>query len=378
MKILEHLQEIEAKWEKIEHSYRLSPYNAPMNRTEERDQVMKAYANGQAYNPQFTYASPPEFPIRELNAFICELHPENHPIERLYKEKARNALLGIKAVKTHSPAVITGETCLKYGLPAHSLISEAYVILERVTEPEEPAVNPLAFISAEKAAIRMQNILERVGMQGWKALAYAPMNADASVNRLDKELRLRQEAKFSSATLRRLLMHEIGVHILRYVNGDRQKIQLFKTGFPGYLATEEGLAVYWEEKAGLLETKTLRKYAGRVVAAHLALSNSFWDVFNALVPLLGADMAFNITVRAKRGFTDTSQPGAHTKDIVYLQGYLQVKEYLRDNLDDLSLLFTGKIGLRHIPLVQSLIEKDWGHLPDLLPQDILTLLGNGD
>lgn len=378
MKILEHLQEIEAKWEKIEHSYRLSPYNAPMNRTEEQQRVMKGYANGRIYNPQFIYTSPPEFPIREINAFIRELRPENHPIEQLYEEKAHNALLEIKAVKTHSPAVITRGTCLEYGLPDHSLLDEAHIILEGATELEEPTATSPALISAEEAAIQMQDILERAEIHGWKAVAYAPMNADASVNRLDKELRLRQEAKFSSATLRRLLMHEIGVHILRYVNGDRQKIQLFKTGFPGYLATEEGLAVYWEEKAGLLETKTLRKYAGRVVAAHLALSNSFWDVFNALVPLLGADMAFNITVRAKRGFTDTSQPGTHTKDIVYLQGYLQIKKYLREDLDDLSLLFTGKIGLQHIPLVQSLIEKDWVHLPDLLPQDILTLLDNGD
>lgn len=378
MKILERLQELEVGWEKIEHSYRLSPYNAPLNRKEERERVMKAYTDGQAYNPQFTYTSPPEFPLREIRAFIRELQPENHPIEQLYEEKARNALLEIKAVKTHSPAVITGGTCLEYGLPDHSLLDEAHIILEGATEPEEPTATSSALISAEKAAIQMQDILERAEIHGWKAVAYAPMNADALVNRLDKELRLRQGAKFPPGTLQRLLMHEIGVHILRYANGDRQKIQLFKTGFPSYFATEEGLAVYWEEKAGLLETKTLRKYAGRVVAAHLALSNSFWDVFNTLVPFLGTDMAFNITVRAKRGFTDTSQPGAHTKDIVYLRDYLQVKEYLQENSEDLTLLFTGKIGLQHIPLVKSLIEKDWAHLPDLLPQDILALLDNGD
>lgn len=377
MKIPRRLQELEAKWEKIEYSYRLSPYNAPLNRKEERERVMKAYTDGQAYNPQFTYTSPPEFPIREIRAFIRELQPENHPIEQLYEEKARNALLEIKAVKTHSPAVITGRTCLEYGLPNLSLLNEAHIILERVTESEEPTATSPAPISAEKAASQMQAILERAEMQGWKALAYAPMNADASVNRLDKELRLRQGAEFPPNTLQRLLMHEIGIHVLRYANGGSQKIQLFKTGFPGYLATEEGLAVYWEEKTGLIETKTLRKYAGRVVAAHLALSNSFWDVFNTLAPLLGADMAFSITVRAKRGFTDTSQPGAHIKDIVYLRGYLQVKDYLQENSEDQALLFTGKIGLQHIPLVKSLIAKGLAHLPNLLPQDILTLVENG-
>ena len=39
--------------------------------------------------------------------------------------------------------------------------------------------------------------------------------------------------------------------------------------------TEEGLAVYMEEKAGLLSNAILKRHAGRVVAVDLSLQRSF-------------------------------------------------------------------------------------------------------
>lgn len=365
---LERLQSLELEWEDIEQSYRLSPYNAPSNREQECRQVLMADSAGEVYNPQFEYQSPPEYPVARIREFMARLIPDQSPLEMLYYDKAFQELLAIRCVQTHCPDVITGASCLAYGLPNHQLLTEAQSILARYSTS---GVMPVNDMPAEQAAAWMQAALERADIQGWHATPFEPMNATMSVNRLDKQIRIRKDATFAHDALCRLLVHEIGVHVLRYENGVIQPIQLFHNGFTGYIDTEEGLAVYNEENAGVLEADTLRKYAGRVLAAHLALNQSFFEVFQALVPIFGPEMAFEITVRAKRGFTDTAQPGAHTKDIVYLRGYLQVKTHLEQHPEDYPLLFTGKVGVQHLPLVRELLESGIVTLPTMLPKDLI-------
>lgn len=367
---LERLQFLELEWDNIEQSYRLSPYNAPRNREEEYHKVLTAYGAGEIYNPQFEYQEPPEYPVARIREFMTRLAPDQSLLESLYYEKASCELLAIRCVQTHSPDIITGASCLTYGLPDRQLLAEAQVVL---TQYPTLDVTPAKNMPAEHAAEWMQATLERTGVQGWHVIVFEPMNAMMSVDRLDKEIRIRKGAMFAQDALRRLLVHEIGVHILRYENGALQPIRLFRNGFTGFIDTEEGLAVYSEESSGVLEADTLRKYAGRVLAAHLALNQSFFEVFQALVPLFGQEMAFEIIVRAKRGFTDTAQPGAHTKDIVYLRGYLQIKAHLEQHPEDYPLLFTGKVGLQHLPLVRELLESGIVTLPTTLPKDLIAL-----
>ncbi len=371
---LNRIQSIEQEWASIEDSYRLAPYNAPLNREEERQKTFDAYRESQSYNPQFVYATPPVYPLERIQSFVVGLGSEHSPIEALYYEIAHNELLAIQRIQTHSPGIITGASCLAYGLPDRDLLAQARSILETIPPTDIISSDNL---SAEQASLWIQSYLGQMGIQGWKAVVFEPMNAKMAVARLDKEIKIRKGTTFSQDALRRLLVHEIGVHVLRYENGANQPIRLFRNGFTGYLDTEEGLAVHNEEQTGLLEMQTLRKYAGRVIAAHLALSDSFANVFEALVDDLGLDTAFNITVRAKRGFRDTAQPGAHTKDIVYLRGYLRVKAHLEKHPDDHALLFTGKIGLQHISLVRSLMEEGIIVLPAMLPEHIIELLNKG-
>ncbi len=180
----------------------------------------------------------------------------------MYYEKARNELLGIECVKQHEPQTITGLSCLIYGLPNQALVQQAQRIL---SEPTITGDNrQIDEVSAEAAAAALQSVLERVGLDRWRAVVYEPMLAKMAVHRLDKEVRILAGATFSLEGVRRLIIHEIGVHVLRYENGLRQPIKLFANGFTDYLETEEGLAVFCEAEAGLLEKTTVCKYAGRV------------------------------------------------------------------------------------------------------------------
>lgn len=368
---LKRLASLEQEWEAIENSYRISKYLAPINREEECQKTLDGYARGETYNPQFSYLEPPEYPVPHIRDFRARLRPQHSPIEAIYDTIATYALLSIQAVQTHEPGVITAGSTLQNGLPDTQLLQEAYRILQEEYPqdmPDSPDLNPT--LCAEDVASEMQGVIDSAGIQEWQALAFEPMSASMSVNRLDKWLKIRKGDTYSRVDLRRLIVHEIGVHIVRYENGRRQPIRLFANGFPGYISTEEGLAVYSEAKAGLLETETLRKYAGRVIAANQSLSKPFSEVFCTLTQYVAPETAFNIATRAKRGFRDTSRPGAHVKDLVYLQGYLAITTHLEKQPDDYALLFSGKFGLQQLDLVRELFEQEVLLPPRWLPSQL--------
>ncbi|MBK8904546.1 MAG: DUF1704 domain-containing protein [Anaerolineaceae bacterium] len=363
--------QIELEWQSIEDSYRLAPYQSPTNLRQERDKLLKAYKSGRAYNPKFEFAVPPEYPIKLIRQFIAGLKPESSWLEQIYYEIANQELQHIQAVQTHDSNLITGITCISYGLPESELVTKAQHILESTKKTNSSQDGNQSLLADHEAASKLQLILDSNNLQDWKAIVFEPMNAKMSVDRLDKQVKIRAGTTFSEQTVQRLIVHELGVHVVRYHNGSHQPIKLFQKGFPNYLSTEEGLAVYSEDEAGLLETDTLRKYAGRVMAAHLAVNQPFCDVFNTLCHWLDYETAFDIVARAKRGFTDTSQPGAHTKDIVYLQGYLDVKHHLTQYPEDYDLLFIGKFGLQHLPLVRNLLNEGTLFRPILMPDKLM-------
>lgn len=363
---IDRFQHIDNQWRQIEDSYRLDPYFAPTNLQQEKKAMLAAHAAGKSYNPYYEYDAPPNFPTQRIYEFIKTLRFENSALERFYYLAAQNELLAIEAVQTHSPNIITGHTSLIYGIPGNTLLEAARSILAS-TFNDSPANKDDQQISSEEAALEMGKMLKELGLRQWSARPFFPMNAKVDVSRLDNLIKIRENATFSQQEIRRLLVHEIGVHVFRGENGRRQPVGIFSRGLPGYLDTEEGLAVYSEEKAGVIEPVTMRKYAGRVIAAATALGNSFSDVFYSIVSDVGPDAAYEITARAKRGFRDTSQLGAHTKDIVYLKGYIEVSQYLSSHPGDYELLFAGKFGLREIELVRDLIEQNIFQRPTFIP-----------
>ena len=65
--------------------------------------------------------------------------------------------------------------------------------------------------------------------------------------------------------------------------------------------------------------------------------------------------AYYITQRVKRGFHDTSKPGAFLKDFIYMSGIEKVKKFLsHDKKTKIRKLYTGKIGLGDMGFAQRL------------------------
>lgn len=155
--------------------------------------------------------------------------------------------------------------------------------------------------------------------------------------------------KIPARRVEALIAHEVGTHVLTYINGKSQPLQQLNIGFPGYDELQEGLAVLSEYMVGGLTSSRMRLLAARVVASHRLVNGAnFVDVFQELNKDYGFERrtAFNICTRTFRG-------GGLTKDAVYLRGLVQLLEYLK-NGGELEPLFIGKISAAHVAIIKEL------------------------
>ena len=159
-----------------------------------------------------------------------------------------------------------------------------------------------------------------------------------------------------------LLSHEIGVHLLTYVNGSAQGLRLFRSGLSGYEGLQEGLAVFAEYLAGGMTTGRLRLIAARVVACAAMLEGAaFHESFHNLVRDHGFSElgAFNLTLRLYRG-------GGLAKDAIYLRGLFEVLDHLEKG-GSLDPFWMGKISASHFSVMQELNARGLLKAPQVRP-----------
>ena len=139
------------------------------------------------------------------------------------------------------------------------------------------------------------------------------------------------------------------------------------SGFADYDELQEGLAVLAEYLVGGLTNNRLRTLAARVVAGRSVTEGmSFGETYHLLTADYNEvpEQAFQITARAYQG-------GGCTKDIIYLRGLIKLIDYLQ-NGGDLEPLYVGKIGFKHIPLIQELRIRDIIKPSPLVPNFLQT------
>jgi len=147
-----------------------------------------------------------------------------------------------------------------------------------------------------------------------------------------------------------LLSHEVGTHILTNYNGHLQPFKQLSAGLPGYDQLQESLAVLAEYLVGGLSNRRMRTLAARVmVVSWLIEGADFIESFRRLTDRyqFHHDVAFTITMRVYRS-------GGFTKDVVYLRGLVELLKELKNGLQ-LDLLFMGKFGIEHLPIVRELM-----------------------
>lgn len=162
-------------------------------------------------------------------------------------------------------------------------------------------------------------------------------------------LLLGAKIKIPEARVEALLQHEIGTHMLTFINGKAQPFQQLYTGLAGYDELQEGIAVLSEYLVGGLTVARLRLLAGRVMAASFLIDGaSFIETFRELNKKFEFPqrISYIITSRIYRG-------GGLTKDAVYLRGLVKVLKYFEEG-GEIEPLLIGKISSEHVPIVKEL------------------------
>lgn len=165
-----------------------------------------------------------------------------------------------------------------------------------------------------------------------------------------KHVRIRGSTCFTRYDVPQLIQHECFVHTLTLLNGREQpSLRSLGLGAPRTLRTQEGLAVLSELITNSIDVSRLRRIALRVKAVAMGLSGAdFIEVFRFFLEAGQNDHeSYQSAARIFRG-GDVRGGIVFTKDIIYLQGLIDVTLFLRKSIelgriDYPGYLFAGRL-----------------------------------
>jgi len=336
---MDRLKTIDNRLDKISRRISFAAIN-PVNIEEEKHK----FFSRRGYNPQFEYGRH-RSNLKALKHSLTRIRPDRSVVGRILSEIRDRYKDDISLVEHRGTSGFTDVSLKIHGLPKQDLVRHAKKLVFLKIRPE-----PIKYTTKQIIG-KLRMAFVKYGFP-WE-VQQKEMIAMAAVKTGARKLLIKKKSRFSRDFLKRIIVHEIGTHIMRSENGAQQPYRFFSRGLPGYLMTEEGLAVFNEEQHDCLNNYVLKVYAGRVLAINSALRKPFCDTYRLLRKYFTKNIAWRLTLRAKRGLGDTSEPGAFTKDFCYLQGYLELKRFSATG-GKMNKLYYGKIGLQHIETLEKI------------------------
>lgn len=331
-------------------------YLTPINAREENRKFLENFQNNIEYNPEYKYCTNELTQNilkikKQIQLYKSNLKYKENILDKIFFDCLSELEDNVNLYNSIGDnKCFTDNSVRLYGIPSDELFERAMEILK----------NKKNLVKIEKRELSSRDLKDMLSKEiakkkiDWEIIENSPQSSKVTIDPINKKIFINADMNYSQNDIKRLRVHEFGVHILRAENGEIQPYKIFKNGLADSLSTEEGLATCMEEKFGTLDPNTLRLYAGRVVATRLSLDNSFYNVFKELKLFFSMEDTLYIVSRIKRGLSDTEQNGAFTKDYVYLKGYYNVKEYLMNN--NLDLLYVGSIGINNAKDIKRLLE----------------------
>ena len=300
----------------------------PNNLQEEKE---KFFANNCRYNPQFEYQK--HIPRKELEKY--------------------------------------GKTKLKY------LFLAKRIIRKHKKQKNEELIQD--FVGQDFLQTKIENYLKEYGLEKTYKIDFSDEYISRiAVNFKDKLIKIRKPISINKSEVSSILNHEIGTHVLRQENYEKQswykKKKKYK--FKNHTKTEEGLAIIHEMLNN--ENPLAYKSAINYLAVNIASHRSFTRVFRFFNQhWQDQERAWTWTLKKKRGVRDTSKRIAFSKDLVYFEGFVKVIKYLKKHNFDPSNLYYGKIDISDLekakkmnPGYQPLLPKFFTDNPKLYKKKV--------
>ncbi len=346
------IREYDRKYYSIISQFNLN-FPKPLNLQEEKKKFFEAIKNDEVYNPQIKYDFKffNEDLIRELKNLKLDIKDDIYGFKKLYDERLKTKIYEIDCHKTWGTKISTNYVLKYRGEPSKFLLLKAKLYCKLYKRQ----IVKIHLLKPEEMGEELKRYVKDITGDDLE-VEYLDMQSKVNILPSSKLIRINPNERFTELDLKRLKVHEIGTHYMRYYNAKKFIPHILRSGVSNYIETEEGLAAYMEELKGVSSKAQIYIYAGRVIATYYALRKSFYEVFFILKDLGFKDSdAFAITYRAKRNLSDTSEKGGFTKDYVYFSGYHLVKKFATKN--DIKKLFIGKIRIRDLKTIGKFIDK---------------------
>lgn len=227
-----------------------------------------------------------------------------------------------------------------------SVLDAAHEILSHASVEQEPKTIPATSTDHLNLRDLMLDYAKHVGLH--IAVRVDPnLIANAAVGERTVFI---ADRRFGAYEARRLATHEVYGHLVSAFNGRAQSLGVLAVGTAGSYGDQEGVAIYLEELAGLLDSSRQRTLAGRLLATHAMHAGvSFGDAARSLVSEHGFSAASAVTL-CERAF----RAGGVARDAVYLTSWLRVRRAVARGETNLAELQVGKVSLGALPEVRRL------------------------
>ena len=326
-----------------------------LNLSSEKKKFYNAIHCGAIYNPQFEFEKK-EFDINkfeELKKIEISTSNDLYNFKKLYKERLKSKIAEINSHITWGESISTKYVKKYRGEPNYLLLIKAKKFCKNYTREKIKFKR----LSPQTVSNYLKDEVKRLSGNEIEVEFDEGINANVNISPVNNIIKINPNVRFTNLDVKRLLVHEIGVHYMRYYNASNFGIKILEIGTSNYIETEEGLAVYAEYLKGVNSNAQMFVYAGRVIATYYALRKSFYEVYQILIKYgFSRSIAFAITFRAKRNLSDTSQKGGFTKDYVYFKGFNEIKKHVKRN--DIKDLFIGKIKIEDLKYLKKFIEEN--------------------
>ncbi|MDB4978520.1 MAG: hypothetical protein JWM56_706 [Candidatus Peribacteria bacterium] len=325
----------------------------PLNLREERRRI----AEDPLYNPLFLYAES-SANLDDSTKKLEAISLDDSPMGTLLQKKRRELFLRMELIRARGDAErFTRASIALFGEPGEALtrVAGEHFFGRTACDIPPPAS---AWMTAEETVPLFEQSLKAYGLHDWQISVRDTLVADCTVGW--KRLYLRSGARFAPDHVSSLVAHEVETHILTLENGNHQPYDLFRRGFAGYLDTQEGLAVFNQNRVLSPYHEKRIGPARSVLAVVYSLHHSFARTRAYLTDTLDytPEKAITKAIELKRGLSDTSVPGSFTKGIVYFRGLRAIERFVEGG-GDIRRLYVGKVALEDIDLAEQ--------IPDLKP-----------
>ncbi len=230
--------------------------------------------------------------------------------------------------------------------------------------------------------------LKKIGDPEWSVVINeGSSRTGISTNQEQKTIEIPDSRTVTRKKLAALILHEIGTHAARRINGERSHLKLLGIGLDRYEVGEEGIATM-REQALVNKVDDFRGIDGQLaIGLCLGLDGQprdFRQVYEILEKYYlfknliskkelpesqekAQSSAWNRTLRTFRG-TDCNTPGAcFTKDTIYRDGNIGIWDVIGNNPDEMLRFNIGKYdpaNPRHIWILEQIgiSDKDLSNL----------------